>query len=142
VTRTFPHEGDLPLSDFYEKYGFKQGHQEMFLEIKGKYMPQKIPELRSLPEDRGKIIVTYNPDCEGGYFYAMTVKEIFQGKYPNLPIEIFNSWKKPEDYKKRGGGWMQIAVGILVNAQVPKDPFVFWTDQKAFIRDVDELLRK
>ena len=25
VTRPFPHEGDLPLADFYDKYGFKQG---------------------------------------------------------------------------------------------------------------------
>jgi len=139
VTRPFPHEGDLPLSDFYEKSGFKQGNQEMFLEINGRYVPQVIPEIRPLPEDRGKIIATYNPDCEWGYFYAATTKEIFQGKYP---VEIFNSWKKPEEYKKRGGGWMLIAAGVLVNSKVPKNPFDFWTDRKAFIRNVEEALRK
>jgi GNAT superfamily N-acetyltransferase len=139
VTRPFPHEGDLPLGDFYEKSGFKQGNQEMFLEINGKYVPQKIPSLRPLREDRGKIIATYNPDCEWGYFYAATNREIFQGRYP---VEIFNSWEKPEEYRKRGGGWMLIAVGILVNSKVPENPFAFWTDRQAFIRNVEEALRK
>jgi hypothetical protein len=132
----------LPINDFYEKYGFKQGHQEMFLEINSKYVPMEIPEFRSLPEDRGKIILTYNPDCEWGYFYVMTTKKIFQDKYPDLPIEIFNSWEKPEEYKKRGGGWMLIAAGILVNAQVPKNPFDFWSDRKAFIQNVENILQK
>ena len=114
----------------------------MFLEIKGKYAPQKIPELRHLPEDRGSIILTYNPDCEWGYLYCTTTKEIFQGRYPDLPIEIFNGWEKPEEYKKRGGGWMLIAGGILVNTKVPRNPFAFWTDREAFIRNVEEALQK
>lgn len=139
VTRPFPHEGDLPLSDFYEKFGFKQGNQEMFLENKSKYVPMEVPPYHPLSEDYGKIILTYNPDCEWGYFYAMAMKEIFQGKYP---IKVFNSWKKPGEYKKRGGGWMQIAVGILVNAQIPDNPFLFWIDRKAFIRKVEEALQK
>jgi len=139
VTRPFPHEGDLPLSDFYEKRGFKQGDQEMFLEIEGEYVPQEIPELNPLPEDHGKIIVTHNPECAWGYFYAATTREIFQGKYP---VELFNSWEKPEEYKKRGGGWMLIAAGILANGQVPENPFDFWTDRQAFIRNVEKALRK
>ena len=142
VTRPFPHEGDLPLDDFYSKYGFKQGHREMFLEIKGKYVPREIPEYRPLPEDRGRIVVAHNPDCEWGCFLAMTTKDIFQSKYPDLPVEIFNSWEKPEEYKKRGGGWMLIAAGMLVNAEVPENLFVFWTDRNAFIRDVEEALRE
>ena len=142
VTQPFPHEGDLPLADFYEKYGFKQGHQEMFLEIKGKYMPMKIPEFSPLPEDHGRTILTYNIDCEWGYYFATTVRDLIQSKHPYHPIEIFNSWKESEEYKKRGGGWMLIAAGILVNAQVPENPFIFWVDRKAFLRNVEEALRK
>jgi len=142
VTRTFPHEGDLPLADFYEKYGFKQGHQEMFLEIKEKYVPMKIPDLSPLPEDRGRTILLYNVNCEWGYYYAMMAGDLIHSKHPYHPVEIFNSWKEPEEYKKRGGGWMLIAAGILVNAQVPENPFIFWLDRDAFIRNVEEAMRK
>ncbi len=139
VSRPFPHEGDLSLSDFYEKNGFTQGNQEMFLEMKGKYVPQKIPEICALPEDRGKIVATYNPDCEWGYYYAATTRKIFQGKYP---VEIFNSWEEPEEYKKRGGGWMLIAVGILANSRVPDNPFGFWVDRQEFIRNVERAIQE
>jgi len=139
VTQPFPHQGDLPLSDFYGRYGFKHGDQEMFLQINGEYVPQRIPELRPLPEDRGKIVVAYNPDCEWGYYVAKTTKEIFEGRHP---IEIFNSWEKPEEYKKRGGGWMLIGAGILVNSKILENPFVFWIDRKAFVQNVEKTLRK
>ena len=142
VTRTFPHEGDLPLADFYKKYGFKQGHQEMFLEIKEKYVPMKIPELSPIPEDRGRTILLYNVNCEWGYYYAMMARELIQSKHPHHHIEVFNSWKEPEEYKKRGGGWMLIAAAILVNAQVPENPFIFWLDRDAFLRNVEEAMRK
>ena len=141
VTRPFPHEGDLPLGDFYSKYGFKQGHQEMFLEIKGEYVPPEIPEYRPLPEDRGKVILTHNPDCEWGYFFATTVRELIQGKYPNLPVETYNSWENPEEYKKRPHLPL-IAASIIANAQLNRNPFIFWIDRKAFLRDVEEALRK
>ena len=140
VTRPFPHEGDLPLGDFYEKYGFKQNNQEMFLEIKAKYMPREIPEYRPLPEDRGRIILTYNPDCEWGYFFATTARQLIQDKYPDLPIETYNNWEKPEEYKKRPHLPL-IAASTIVNAQVINS-FVFWTDRKAYLRNVEEALRR
>jgi GNAT superfamily N-acetyltransferase len=139
VTRPFPHEGDLPLGDFYEKNGFKQGNQEVFLEIKDKYVPQAIPKILPLLEDQGKIVATYNPDCEWGYYYAAKTKEIFQGKYPT---EIFNSWEQPGEYRKRGGGWMLIAAGILANSKVPENPYDFWSDRQAFIRNVDKAIQQ
>ena len=140
VTQPFPHEGNLPLGDFYGKYGFKQGHQEMFLEIKGKYVPREIPEYRSLREDSGKVILTYNPDCEFGYFFATTARELIQGKYPDLPIETYNSWDRPEEYKKRPHLPL-IAGSTIANAQIINS-FVFWTDPKAYLQNVEEALRK
>ena len=140
VTRPFPHEGDLPLSEFYKKYDFKEGHKEMYIEINGKYAPMNIPEFRPLPEDRGRTIITYNIDCEWGYYYAVTVRDLIQDKHPDHPVEIFSSWENPEEYKKRGGGWINIAAGIIVNAQVPA-PFIFWKDQKAYVRNLEKLLK-
>jgi GNAT superfamily N-acetyltransferase len=141
VTRPFPHEGTLPLDDFYKKYGFKEGHQEMYLETSGKYAPMKVPEFQPLQGDHGRTIIVYNPDCEWGYYYATTTRDLIQGKHPDHPVEIFNSWEKPEEYKKRGGGWMLIAVGIIVNAQIPENPFSFWTDRDEFLRNVEKALK-
>ena len=140
VTRLFPHEGDLPLSEFYEKYGFKQGHQEMFLEIKGEYVPREIPEYRLLPEDHGRIILTYNPNCEWGYFFAMTARELLQSIDSDLPIETFNNWDRPEEYKKRPHLPL-IAGSTIANAQV-MNSFIFWIDREAYLRNVEEALRK
>lgn len=141
VTRPFPHEGELPITDFYEKYGFKQGHQEMFLEIKEKYVPMNIPELSPLPEDYGRTILLYNINCEWGYWYAMMVRELIQSKHPDHPIEVFNSWKEPDEYMKRGGSWMGIAAAILVNAKVPENPLLIYYDRDAFLRNVEEAMR-
>jgi hypothetical protein len=140
VTQPFPHEGDMPLSSFYSKYGFKEGRQEMYLEASGRYAPMKVPEFHPLPEDHGRTIITYNVNCEWGYYYAMTVRDLIQGKYPDHPVEIFNSWEKPEEYKKRGGGWINIAAGIIVNARIPS-PFLFWKDRGAFLKNVEMLLK-
>jgi hypothetical protein len=140
VTQPFPHEGDLSLGDFYKKYGFKEGYREMYLEISGRYTPMKVPKFHPLPEDHGRTIITYNVNCEWGYYYAVTVRDLIQGKYPDHPIEIFSSWEKPEEYKKRGGGWINIAAGIIVNAQIPV-PFLFWKDREAFLRNVEEAIK-
>jgi GNAT superfamily N-acetyltransferase len=141
VTRPFPHEGTLPLADFYQKYGFKEGNQEMYLETGGRYTPMEVPELLHLPEDHGRTIIAYNPDCEWGYYYATTTRDLIQGKHSDHPVEIFNSWEKPEEYKKRGGGWMLIAVGIIVNARIPENPFGFWVDREGFLGNVEKALK-
>ena len=141
VTRPFPHEGNLPLADFYQMYGFKEGNQEMYLETGGRYTPMKVPEFRPLPEDHGKTVIAYNPDCEWGYYYATTTRDLIQSKHHHHTVEIFNSWEKPEEYKKRGGGWMLIAVGIMVNARIPENPFSFWSDREAFLRNVEKAFK-
>ena len=140
VTRPFPHEGDISFSEFYEKYGFRQGHQEMFLEIKGEYVPREIPEYRPLPEDRGKVIILYNPACEWGYFAAFKVKELLQDIDLNLPVEIFNIWERPEGYMKRPIQRV-ISARVIANAHLIKG-VSFWTDREAFRREVEEALRK
>jgi GNAT superfamily N-acetyltransferase len=149
VTIPFPHEGELPLNEFFSKYGFKWGargrgfkwgHQEMYLKIEGKYTPRDIPEYYPLPEDRGKIILLYNPNCEWGYFFAMNAGGLLQGAYPDVPIEIYNNWERPEEYKKRPHLPL-IAGSIIANAQVVY-PYDFWTDQQVFLQKVGETMRQ
>jgi GNAT superfamily N-acetyltransferase len=138
VTKPFPHEGDLPLSEFYEKYGFRQGSQEMFLEIGGKYVERETREYRPLPEDRGRLIVLYNPACEWGSFLAYKVEELGHEIDPDLPVEIFNIWEKPEAFMKRPLKRV-ISGHVIVNAKLIEGS-VFWTDQDAFRRLMEEAL--
>ena len=138
VTTIFPHEGQLPLDAFYSKYGFKQGNQEMYLEIAGEYVPRKILENRRLPEDRGRALNFYNPPCEWGYFYAVKVKELLKETRQDLPVEIINLWERPEEYIKRSHK-QQVAARTIINTQEP-DPFVFWVDREAFRRNAEEAL--
>jgi len=136
VTKPSPHEGDLPLDDFYEKYGFRQGSQEMFLEIGGKYVDRGTPEYRPLPEDHGRIIVLYNPACEWGAFLAYKVEEI--GKEVDLPVETFNIWEKPEAFMKRPID--RVTSGrVIVNTKLLEGG-LFWSDQNAFRRVLKETL--
>jgi hypothetical protein len=140
VTKPFPHEGELPLDEFYSKYGFKQGNQEMYLEIKGEYVPREVLENRRLPEDLGRALNFYNPTCEWGYFYAVKVKELLQEIDPDLPVEIVNLWERPEEYMKRSHQ-QQIAARTIINAQ-EINPFLFWADKEAFRREAEEALGK
>lgn len=138
VTRPGTSEGDLPLSEFYEKFGFRQGSQEMFLEINGKYAAMENREYRPLPEDRGRIIVLYNPACEWGYFLAFKIRELGQGIDPDFPVEILNIWERPETFRKRPLKNV-ISGRVIVNAKLIEGG-VFWTDQDGFRRLVKETL--
>lgn len=140
VTQPFPHEGDLPLDEFYSKYGFKQGNQEMYLEVTGEYAAREVLENRRLPEDLGTAVNFYNPTCEWGYFYAVKVKELLQGIDPDLPIENVNLWERPEEYIKRSHK-QQIAARTIINTQ-ELNPFLFWLDKEAFLREAEKAMGK
>ena len=140
VTLSFPQEGKLSLTEFYKKNGFRQGHKEMFLEIKEEYVPREIPEYSPLLGDLDKTIILYNPACEWGYFYASKVEELIQEMDPDHPVEIYNIWERPEEYMKRS--LHRVTAGrAIVKAQVIGGG-IFWTDREAFRREVEEALRK
>ena len=140
VTLPFPSEGKLSLPKFYEKCGFRQGHKEMFLEIKGKYVLRDIPEYHPLPGDLDRTTILYNPACEWGYFYASKVEELIQEMDPDHPVEIYNIWERPEEYMKRS--LHRVTAGrAIVKGQVISGG-IFWTDREAFRREVEEALRK
>jgi len=138
VTRPFAHEGDLSLSEFYGKYGFRQGTQEMFLEIKGSYTPRDVCEYQPLPEDIDKTVVVYNPLCEWGFYAAHKIQEFVKGLDPGFLVERFNIWKRPEEYMKRSNQMLTSARSIFNTREVGG----FWADREAFLRNVKEILRK
>ena len=51
VTQIFPNEGELSLTDFYARFGFKQGHMEMFREVSEDYSSRNILEYKPIKED-------------------------------------------------------------------------------------------
>ncbi len=138
VTKPFPHEGEIPLEEFFGKYGFKEGNQEMYLEIVGEYVPRDILENRRLPEDRDRALNFYNPPCEWGYYFAVKVKELLKEIDPDLPVEILDLWDRPGEYIKRSHK-QQIAARTIINTWEP-DPFLFWVDKEAFRRNAEEAL--
>ena len=139
ATLPFPTMGRFSLTKFYEKNGFKQGHKEMYLEIKGEYVTREIPEFRPLNRDLDRTILLYNPACEWGYFYAYKIKEIVQRIAHNHPVEIYNVWENPEEYIKRSMD--RVTAGrAIVKGRVASGG-IFWTDRDAFCREIKELLR-
>ncbi len=140
VTQPFPIVGRLSLTEFYKKNGFRQGHKEMFLEIKGEYVPRDIPDYNPLLGDLDRTIILYNPACEWGYFYAFKVEELIQGIDPDHPVEVYNIWENPEEYMKRS--LQRVTAGrAIVKGQVISGG-IFWTDREAFRHEVEEALRK
>jgi len=139
VTRPFPHEGNLSFSEFYGKYGFRQGTQEMFLESRGDYVPREASEYRPLLEDRDRTVILYNPACEWGYFAAFKIKGLLQEMDPDLPVEVFNIWERPEGYMKRPLQKVTSA-RVIVNTQLVNSSF--WADKEAFRREAEEALGK
>jgi GNAT superfamily N-acetyltransferase len=139
VTRPFAHEGDLSLSDFYIKYGFSQGSQEMFLELKGDYMPSEVSGYHSLPEDIGKTIILYNPLCEWGFFAAYKIKELIHEMDTEILVEVFNIWEQPKEYFKRPFRRITSAKVIADAKVISRD---FWKDRENFLQDIKDLLRK
>jgi GNAT superfamily N-acetyltransferase len=140
VTLPFPRVGRLSLTEFYKKNGFRQGHKEMFLEIKGEYVPKEVPDYNPLLEDLDRTIILYNPACEWGYFYASKVEELIKGIDPDHPIDIYNIWENPEEYMKRS--LQRVTAGqAIVKGQVTSGG-IFWTDREAFHREVEEATRK
>lgn len=140
VTLPFPPDGKPSLTEFYKKNGFIHGHKEMFLEIKGEYVPREVPDYNSLPGDLDRTIILYNPACEWGYFYASKVEELIQGIDADHPVESYNICERPEEYIKRS--LQRVTAGrAIVKGQVISGG-IFWTDREAFLREVEEALRK
>lgn len=141
VTLPFPVcEGTLSLTEFYKKNGFIQGHKEMFLEIKGEYVPKEVPDYNPLLEDLDRTIILYNPACDWGYFYASKVEELIQGIDPDHPIDIYNIWENPEEYMKRS--LQRVTTGKTIVKGQTTSGGIFWANREAFRREVEEALRK
>lgn len=139
VTLPFPTMGKQSLIELYKKNGFRQGYKEMYLEIKGKYLPRNIPEYHPLPDDLYRTIILYNPACEWGYFYAFKVEELVQKIDPDNPLEVYNIWESPEEYIERS--LQRVTAGRTLTKGRVMSGGVFWTDRESFIREVEEALR-
>ena len=111
----------------------------MFLESRGDYVPREASEYRPLLEDRDRTVILYNPACEWGYFAAFKIKGLLQEMDPDLPVEVFNIWERPEGYMKRPLQKVTSA-RVIVNTQLVNSSF--WADKEAFRREAEEALGK
>jgi GNAT superfamily N-acetyltransferase len=133
VARAFNTGEALSLSQFYTRRGFKPSPTEsgiMYLPISEPYQPEPSQgEYESLPEDKGRAIVFYNPACEFFYPFALRIAESIEEIAPSVPIELVNEWIRPEESIKRKG------CTIIVNARPIK---TFFMDKENFQREVRE----
>jgi GNAT superfamily N-acetyltransferase len=136
----FPSTEGITLDRFYPKMGFKQGQDEFYLEITGKYSPRKSSKYTPLPEDKDGVVIFYNPTCEFGYFYAEQAKQMLLNTFEELPIRIFNVWEDHEEYLKRPQQSI-VAARAIVNQQIIND-FQFWTDAEGWLEEVRNKLSK
>lgn len=92
----------ISMEKFYLSKGFKKGNNEMFYELKGKYYPRETIKFNQLDEDKNKIIVFYNRNCEYSYPFSMKIKEAIREVDGEIPVELIDVWDKPGEYAKRG----------------------------------------
>lgn len=134
----FPSAEGILLTDFYSKMGFKQGLDEFYYEVSGKYSPRGMIDYSPLKEDKGRVVIFYNPTCEFGYFYANHVKQILQETFENIPVFIYDVWRDHEEYLNRPQQAV-VAARVIVNQQTVND-FRFWTDAEGWLEEVRDKL--
>lgn len=132
VAQPFTTGVGVPLGEFYERNGFKQGEGEMHYKITGEYHPRRFTGYYPLPEDLGRAVMFYDSMCEWGYPFAVRVREFLRGIEPNLVVKLIDKWREPEEYIRRGGQQ------LIVNARPIES---FWTEREAFRREVEDALR-
>ncbi len=132
VAQAFETGEGTSLVSFYASKGFRQGEGEMYLELQGGYEPRKPAIYESLPEDRGRALVFYDPNCEWSIGSAVRTEELLNEISPNLPVTTMNSWERPED--SRRGGQQLIVNATPINSA--------WRDREAFTTEVEQALTK
>ena len=138
VAYPYPTAIGVSFADFYTKMGFKKGENEYYFEVTSKYEPRKKSEYVPVPEDKDKVILFYNPNCEFGLFYVNNVKNILGSNFENLPIKIFNLWEDYEEYLKRPQQTV-VAARAIVNQQTVDD-FLIWEDVDKWLDEIRDKL--
>lgn len=110
VAKPFNTGEGIPLETFYRSRGFKWGEEEMFLELASSYEPRESREYTPLREDEGRTTILYAPLCEYSYPFATKVMELNREVEPDLPIELIDMWRWPEEASRRCGEY------VIVNA--------------------------
>ena len=132
VTKAFNTGEALPLADFYRRKGFKPSPLDepevFYFSITKPYEPGEPSEsYEPLPEDKEKAIIFFGPACQFSYDFAVRVSRIIREISPKIPIEMVNSWEKPEESVKRKNWW------LIVNA---KPIHTFFMEEEKFRTEV------
>lgn len=136
VTKAFNTGEFLPMPDFFKKNGFQQTPEGdlLYLPIEGSY-EAAIPtgQYEPLPEDEGKTVVFYGPNCQFSYPFAKKIEELIVEVAPYLKIELVNEWERPQESIRRHNWW------LIVNA-TPIQTFFMETEK--FKEDVRRAVDK
>ena len=131
VAKPFNSGEGLPMVEFLSHFGFLDGLNEMYLNVSGSYDAREGGTYVPLVEDRGRVVVLYEPVCEWSYSFNLRVSTLIEELVPNYPVKLINSWEHPEESIRRGNQW------LVVNAR-PIQSFV--TEEEAFRDEIRRAL--
>ncbi|MCX8183955.1 MAG: GNAT family N-acetyltransferase [Crenarchaeota archaeon] len=139
VTRPFPGEkpGQYPARSFFRDMGFKQVGEDpslLYYPLKHGFVyrpvEQKKPIYIHQEDDRGKVVIMYNPSfCLWSYVFLKRSEQEIREAVQSLHVRWINSWEEPIEAKKRG-----ISEGIIVNGRLISSFML--DDREAFIKEV------
>ncbi len=138
VTYAFETKAGYPQHLFYLKMGFKKVVEEdphfLYLPFEPGYVYKPKPKdeaYKPIKEDEGKAIILYFPDCPFSYYFADKMKSIIREVAPQIPVEIINTFERPEEAEKRGSELF----ACIVNMKQIK---TFVADREAFKAEVEK----
>ncbi len=94
-----------PMEKFYAASGFTRRGNEMFYEVKGKYLAPKKPVFDKSHANRNAATIIYDPTCEWSYVHAVQVRDALKDMYSDLPVWLINQWQKPEASLSLANKW-------------------------------------
>lgn len=131
VARPFNTGEGLSMVGFYSRLGFFDGLNEMYMGVHGSYEAREETSYVPLNEDRERAVALYEPLCEYALPQVTRVRELLWEVDPDLPVELIDSWERPEESMKRGNQW------LVVNAKAIES---YVTDGNVFRAEIERAL--
>ncbi len=100
------------------------------------YQPVKEKGAEYIPqeEDKDKVLLVHGPSyCSFSYFFLKMTEQTIKEIAPGIPIRWIDSWKEPEEIRKRGN-----IEGCIVNAKAIKSLVL---DRVGFKKEATEALK-
>ncbi|MEM0295849.1 MAG: GNAT family N-acetyltransferase [Candidatus Korarchaeum sp.] len=138
VTWAFQVPGYYPQNEFYLRMGFKRVREDdpflLYYPLKEGFRYSPIDrKYTPLPEDKGRALIFYDPSCPFRMYFAGCMESLIREVAPDLCIRMINTFKEPEEVRRRGEVPPCVVNGIPISS--------FFLDGENFKKEVENALR-